>query len=339
MTERLTTNSTDIQRAGAALKAGELVAFPTETVYGLGANALDAEAVNGIFRAKERPASDPLIIHVHSLAQVPPLVKTFPPQAQQLAQTFWAGALTMILPKSELVPSVVSAGLDTVALRMPSHPVALALLKAANVPVAAPSANRFSRPSPTQASHVLADLDGRIAYVVDGGATTIGLESTVLELTQSPAVILRPGAVTREMLLPFLPDVVLHQRFLQADDAPKSPGMLAKHYSPRAALTYFKGEHAAQQLYEAAQVYQQAGQRVGVMISAVDASRLKELPTETWILAEDDNTIARDLFRAFRDLDARSVDVILVAYHARGGGLSLAIADRLSRAAEGDVVG
>ncbi|MTV49565.1 threonylcarbamoyl-AMP synthase [Heliobacillus mobilis] len=190
----------EIQEAALLLRAGKLVAFPTETVYGLGANALDVQAVQGIFRAKGRPSDNPLIVHITGLDELAPLVSDFPPMAQKMAELFWPGPLTIILPASKQVPAEVTAGLSTVAIRMPSHPVARELIRSAKVPVAAPSANRSGKPSPTTADHVRQDLWGRVDGLVDGGECTVGLESTVVDVTGDHPVILRPGGITREML-------------------------------------------------------------------------------------------------------------------------------------------
>src|SRR5215510_3508938 len=198
--EVLHVDSTDpdlelIRRAAECLRAGGLVAFPTETVYGLGAHALDRRAVHRVFVAKERPANDPLIVHAAAIDDIAPLVVDIPRAAKELAARFWPGPLTMVLRRSERVPDEVTAGLGTVAIRVPSHPIAQALLRCARLPIAAPSANRFSRPSPTRAAHVLADLDDRIDMILDGGPTNVGLESTVVDLASHPPTVLRPGAV------------------------------------------------------------------------------------------------------------------------------------------------
>ena len=235
-----------IARAAAYIRNGQLVAFPTETVYGLGAHALDRDAVRRIFAAKGRPSTDPLIVHVPSFDAVAPLTRNVHPLASVLARHFWPGPLTMVLPKSALVPDAVTAGLDTVAVRVPAHPVARALILAAGVPVAAPSANLFSRPSPTSAAHVLNDLDGRIDAIIDGGTTTLGVESTVIDLSGPLPTVLRPGAITLAALRK-VTNVAggAHQHMetasLDADRASPSPGMLAKHYSPRAPLTLYIG--------------------------------------------------------------------------------------------------
>lgn len=329
-----------IQSAAQALRAGLLVAFPTETVYGLGAHALDAEAVQGIFIAKKRPANDPLIVHIHDLSQLDALVSQIPAVVPLLAARFWAGALTLVMKKSEAVPDVVSAGLDTVAVRMPAHPIALDLLRAADVPVAAPSANLFSRPSPTHHDHVLQDLQGRIDYLIAGGATPIGLESTVLDLTGIPT-ILRPGAITREMLLDILPRVDVRQAHLKDDQNPTAPGMLEKHYSPDADLILVVGKNRRDALYDLAQQQIATGKRVGLMILAEDVERFAGLDCQQMILGQGGNLaeVAKNLFAAIRFLDQQSVDVILVAHvEDTPSGMGTAILDRLTRAAEGHLI-
>ena len=252
-----------IARAAARLREGGLVAFPTETVYGLGVHALDVDAVGRLFTVKGRPSHDPLIVHIASFEQIAPLVawQNAPAdradaqtRAAELARRFWPGPLTLVLPRAAGVPLEVTAGLDTVAVRIPSHPVARALLATAEVPVAAPSANLFSRPSPTQAAHVLQDLEGRIDIVLDGGPTTVGVESTVLDLTTSRPMVLRPGAVTLEMLRELLPDVELRGdtgQHSEADTGPlPSPGLLTQHYAPRVPMTLYEGAHATARMID-----------------------------------------------------------------------------------------
>jgi len=217
-------NPETIAQAAQILRAGGLVAFPTETVYGLGANALSAEAVSRIFAAKERPASDPLIAHIADMDQVDQIAINIPLLTDQLAAIFWPGPLTLVLTRHpDVVPANVSAGRDTVAVRMPAHPVAKKLIIAADMPIAAPSANLFSRPSPTTAQHVLADLRGRVDLILDGGATPVGVESTVLDLTQNPPVVLRPGGVSVEALREFIPDVRHTPHYLKESDAVTAP--------------------------------------------------------------------------------------------------------------------
>src|SRR3954470_23347993 len=260
-----------IRQASEILLRGGLVAFPTETVYGLGANALDTAAVQRIFGAKGRPASDPLIVHIAAIDQLDSVAADVPALAQLLAQAFWPGPLTLVLKRRPAIPATVSAGRDTVAVRMPDHAVPLALARAAGVPIAAPSANLFTRPSPTTAAHVLEDLDGRIDLLLDGGPTAIRLESPVLDLTSAQPMLLRPGGISIEALRQYIPDLSFTPRYLQSDaaePAPASPGMLLKHYSPRAELLLFAGppERALAQMRQAALAAIERGERVGVML-------------------------------------------------------------------------
>ena len=226
-----------IEEAAAALKAGKLVAFPTETVYGLGANALDEAAVKRIFAAKERPSTDPLIVHIAHVGQVTQCATAFPANARKLALSFWAGPLTLILPKKPSISDLVTAGLPNVALRAPSHRVARALMEMSGIPIAAPSANRFSRPSPTTAAHVKGDLDGRIDLILDGGPTDIGLESTIVDFTVDPPVVRRPGGITYEQVHSLVPEVVLATGEADESEPQVAPGQLMRHYAPRAELT------------------------------------------------------------------------------------------------------
>jgi L-threonylcarbamoyladenylate synthase len=324
----------DLARAADCLRRGGLVAFPTETVYGLGVHALNREAVVRLFEAKGRPANDPLIVHVATVADIAPLVTTMPGVASTLAARFWPGPLTLVLPRSRDVPVEVTAGLDTVAVRIPSHPLARALLAAAAIPVAAPSANLFSRPSPTRAAHVLEDLNGRIDMVLDAGPTEVGVESTVLDITVTPPRILRPGAITLEALQSVLPavDVATGQA---TGEAMRSPGLLATHYAPRAPLTVFQGEPAAARSALAAAIRAAAGRRVGVIASAGDARLLAGLPV---VVAEvgpdqDAEAMASRLYAALRELDEAKVDVILAREPSQTEGLWRALRDRLRRAA------
>ncbi len=325
----------DIARAADCLRRGGLVAFPTETVYGLGVHALDAEAVQKLFYAKGRPANDPLIVHVAEFAGIAPLVTAMPDAAATLAARFWPGPLTLVLPRSRAVPPAVTAGLDTVAVRIPAHPVAHALLTAARIPIAAPSANLFSRPSPTLAAHVLEDLNGRIDMIVDAGATDVGVESTVLDLTVSPPLVLRPGAITLEILQSVLPAV----RIASPSGEPaamRSPGLLPKHYAPRAPLTLFQGDPAAARnaMTALARHAIAAGQRVGVLATAGDARALEGLQVVIGELGPDDDAevAAAKLYAALRELDTAQVDVILARGAPGDEGLWRALGDRLRRA-------
>jgi L-threonylcarbamoyladenylate synthase len=353
MTDVLDTSAESIARAAECLRRGGLVAFPTETVYGLGAHALDADAVRRLFAAKARPATDPLIVHVSAWEDVEELVGedllTGPySRARRLAACFWPGPLTLVLPRGVRIPREVTAGLDTAGVRIPAHPVARALLVAARIPIAAPSANLFSRPSPTLAAHVLQDLDGRIDMVIDGGATNVGVESTVLDLTADVPTILRPGAVTREMLEQYLPTVAVggdlkaapYHPYHSEGTATPSPGMLAKHYSPRAPLTLYEGPHALERMVGVVSGSAERGQLVGVLVPREHAARFEDLPVRVEDLgpADDLRTMATRLYAALRELDASGVDAIFALGIDATEGLGTALRDRLRRAAAGRII-
>lgn len=330
----------DIARAADCLRGGGLVAFPTETVYGLGVHAFDRGAVRRLFDAKGRPANDPLIVHIGSLDELPGLVMEVPDIARALASRFWPGPLTLVMRRAANVPREVTAGLDTVAIRVPAHPVARALLEAARLPIAAPSANLFSRPSPTRAAHVVADLDGRIDLILDGGPTQVGVESTVVDLTVDPPIVLRPGATSVEALRDVIPLVRVRPdtgASGDADESMASPGMLAKHYAPRAPLTLYRGNPAALggALVEGARRALAARQRVGVLATTEDAEALRALPVMIAELGSglDADQIAARLYAALRQLDEQGVDVILARDVSTAEGIGRAISDRLRRAA------
>ena len=324
-------------RAAECLRRGGLVAFPTETVYGLGVHALDRAAVRRLFEAKGRPANDPLIVHVDAVDRIYALVADVPDETRALAARFWPGPLTLVLLRSSRVPDEVTAGLNTVAIRVPAHPVAHALLTAAGIPVAAPSANLFSRPSPTRASHVLDDLAGRIDLVVDGGATPVGVESTVLDLSGEAPTILRPGAVSIDMLREILPRVERRSAEAPSSGAMKSPGLLERHYSPRAPLTVYDGSDGVTRLVRDACTWIASGQRLGIMVADEDRDALVDVEhhgaTIAYLGSESDlATVASRLYAVIRELDASGVDRILVRGLAGEDGLAVAIRDRLSRA-------
>jgi L-threonylcarbamoyladenylate synthase len=328
-----------IERAASCLRRGGLVAFPTETVYGLGVHALDHAAVLRLFQAKQRPATDPLIVHVASLDDAGALVIEVPDTARQLAARFWPGALTMVMRRAPEVPREVTAGLDTVAVRVPSHPVARALLQAARLPIAAPSANLFSRPSPTTAAHVLEDLDGRIDMIVDGGATDVGVESTVVDLTGSVPEILRPGAIGIDALRRVVPTAIARSPLATpaSGEAMPSPGLLSKHYAPRARLLLYRGSKSrvATAMRQAAEDALRQGRRVGALATSADAVALHGLPVAIADLGGEGDTprFAARLYAALRELDAQHVDLILAGDPAGDDDLARAIRDRLRRAA------
>ncbi len=325
--------------AAQVIIEGGLVAFPTETVYGLGANALNAEAVERIFKAKQRPANDPVIVHIDELEQLKLVAIDIPPVAHKLAQHFWPGALTMILKRSHLVPDNVTAGQDTVAIRMPAHPVAQLLIHQSGVPIAAPSANRFSRPSPTSAVHVMHDLFGRVDVVLDGGNTHIGVESTIIDLTAPVPTMLRPGGVSLEELRMHLPSIAFRPQHILDDEIAPSPGTLLKHYSPDATVLVFSGEDDVvwDAMREKAQDLLETGRKVGIMLLDEDVLRFEGIPAQYAMLGKDKEAMAATLFSGMRELDAAELDFIMVRA-PEPSGLGLAIYDRLHRAAEGNII-
>lgn len=347
--DRTQPDAATMAAAGRRLRHGQLVAFPTETVYGLGAHALDAAAVADIFTAKGRPSTDPVIVHVASADALPSLAREVPPAARALAARFWPGPLTLILPKRREVPDVVTAGLDSVAVRVPAHPVALALLAAAGVPVAAPSANRFSRPSPTVAAHVLEDLDGRVDLILDAGPTDIGVESTIVDCTVTPPVVRRAGGVPFDVLAEVVPGVRVADAVVDVATAQRAPGQLLRHYAPKATMTVYAGETASVVARMAGELRAHVGRgaRVGVLapddvllalapVMAAAAARGRAV-TASLGKRHDPAAAAARLFAALRALDAEGVDVILAAGPDLAG-LGAAVWDRLRRASEGRIV-
>ncbi|MCY4064050.1 MAG: L-threonylcarbamoyladenylate synthase [Chloroflexi bacterium] len=323
--------------AGRMIRAGGLVAFPTETVYGLGANALDETAVAKIFAAKGRPSSDPLIVHIARFEQLSRVAQAIPAGAVELGRQFWPGPLTLVLQKAPCIPANLTAGLNTVAVRMPDHEVALALLQAADLPIAAPSANQFSRPSPTSAQHVIDDLADRVEVVLDGGNTPIGLESTIVSLVEDEPRVLRPGGISLETLREALPNLRYEPSYL-ADDAPSAPapGTMLRHYSPRARVILFSGADAAE-VYAAMRAEINSHERVGILASDADAREFAGLDVAIERLGADADEAAHHLFAALRSLDQQGVDCILARAPERRG-LGLALWDRLLRASVGSLV-
>ena len=320
-----------VLRAAELLRLGGTVAFPTETVYGLGANALDATAVGKIFAAKERPGWDPVIVHVCDRAMVERVAvvsETLAAKVEALAAAFWPGPLTLLLPRTAAVPDAVTAGRALVGVRMPAHPLALELIRVAGIPVAAPSANRFGRTSPTTAAHVLEDLDGRIDAVLDGGATSVGVESTVLDVGEM--LIYRPGAVTAEMISAVAGEVRMFVAAASEGAAPESlpsPGVGLRHYAPRARLVLVRD--GAEMRVRAAEL-RGAGERVGVMLpSGWDLDAASVFAWGPW---DDWEALARRLFAGLRELDESGATVIVCPV-PEGDGVSVALRDRLEKAA------
>jgi L-threonylcarbamoyladenylate synthase len=314
------------------------VAFPTETVYGLGADGLNASAVQRIFEAKRRPSSDPLILHVENASEFSKVARLEGREelVARLAARFMPGALTLVLPKHARVPPEVTAGGASVAARVPAHPVALALIAASGVPIAAPSANLFSRPSPTGAAAVLEDLDGRIDAVLDGGETQIGVESTVLSLIAAPT-LLRPGGVALEDLEALIGAVLLPgEAVLNEGNTQPSPGMLLKHYSPKAKLILLHhGANLEERLLEAARGANSS--RLGLLLPSHSLRILEGMEGTRFDLGDTPQSIASRLFTGMRALDAAGCGVILT-HQLEGAGLGRALNDRLFRAAEGRVI-
>ena len=316
-----------VYRAAETIRKGGLVAFPTETVYGLGANALDSRAVRGIFNAKGRPIDNPIIVHVADLEQVKMVAETVMAEAAVLMERFWPGPLTLILKKSARVPRNVTAGLDTVAVRMPRNEVALALIRASGVPIAAPSANVSGRPSGTTGEHVFDDLQGKIDLVLDAGPVEIGLESTVLDVSTLPPSILRPGVVTKEQLESVIGEVALGR---QSELLKRSPGTRHRHYSPTARVTLVR-ESDKESVRRLIEEGVKGGRRLGVMTCRPDLYQggeeviIKAMPPEL-------DEYASRMFAVIRELDGLGVDEIVVG-EVREEGIGVAVMDRLRRAA------
>ncbi|MDT8903720.1 L-threonylcarbamoyladenylate synthase [Anaeroselena agilis] len=324
-----------LDQAAAVLRQGGLVAFPTETVYGLGANGLDPGAVARIFAAKGRPADNPLILHIADVHEVNKLAARVPANAAALMAEYWPGPLTLVLARTRLVPDAVTGGLDTVAIRLPDSTVARELIRLAGVPVAAPSANTSGRPSPTTAGDVLADLAGRIELVIDAGPCGIGVESTVVDCTTPVPTLLRPGGVTLEMLIATLGEVEVDPALGGENIVPRAPGMKYTHYAPAAPMTLYEGEGgaaAAAVAGEAARL-EAAGRRVGAVVSAETALLLPPtVVAAVYGIRGDLDAAAANLYTALRLFDAEPVDVIL-AESVSEAGLGLAVMNRLRKAA------
>lgn len=305
----------DMERAGRLIAEGQLVAFPTETVYGLGADALDPEAAARIYAAKGRPSDNPLIVHIADFSDLERIAKVVPPQAKLLAEAFWPGPLTMIVWKNELVPYATTGGMETVAVRMPNHEVALELIRRSGRLIAAPSANTSGRPSPTLASHVYEDLHGKIPMILDGGEVGIGIESTIVDLTEATPMILRPGYITPEMIAEVLgEEVVIDPGIIAADDTtkPKAPGMKYKHYAPKADMVIVEG--GQEQVIAKINSLVHMQQQNGVKAAVIAAEETKERYDADVVLCMgsrmDEDSIAQHLYRILRECDELSVGVI-----------------------------
>lgn len=331
-----------IEAAGSLIARGELVAFPTETVYGLGGDALDPQASQKIYKAKGRPSDNPLIVHIADIADLGRIAKDVPQEAWILAEAFWPGPLTMIVHKNRVVPYATTGGLDTVAVRMPDHPVALALIRQSGCPIAAPSANTSGRPSPTEAAHVVQDLDGRIAMILDGGPVGIGIESTIIDLTTNIPTVLRPGYITEQRLSEALGrEVEADPAILAADKdcKPKAPGMKYKHYAPKADMIIVDGERDAvvHEINRCVESKRRNGLRTAV-IAADETGSLYRADEVLCIGARsDEETIARQLYGVLRKCDEHSVDAIYSESFSTAG-IGQAIMNRLLKAAGYQVI-
>lgn len=325
-----------IRRAAEIIQQGGLVGIPTETVYGLAGNALNGSVSRKIFAAKGRPSDNPLIVHIAAEEEARPLVKEFPEPARKLAAAYWPGPLTMVLPKSELVPMETSGGLSTVAVRLPAHPVANRLIRACGCPLAAPSGNLSGRPSPTTARHMLHDMDGRIDAILDGGPCGVGVESTVLALAEQKPRLLRPGGVTLEMLQRVVGAVTVDPAVLHklADGAQAaSPGMKYKHYAPKAKVILVKGD--AERYREFVNSKKAPG--VGALCFDEDRHLLK-VPSVPYGSGNDSAAQARELFDALRELDERQEIQLVYARCPEPEGVGMAVYNRLIRAAGFEVI-
>lgn len=324
-----------MEEAGSLLKAGALVAFPTETVYGLGANALDEKAAAKIYAAKGRPSDNPLIIHIADMESLPLITEEIPQAAVLLAEKFWPGPLTMVLKKSAVVPYGTTGGLDTVAVRMPSHPVALELIRHGGGYIAAPSANTSGRPSPTLASHVADDMDGIIPMILDGGAVGIGIESTIVDLTEGVPTILRPGFITKEMLEEVVGEVQMDRGLaVDAKVAPKAPGMKYRHYAPKAELIIVEGSSEAviEKINALTKDNETKGISTGIIgteetVGCYKTGLIKSMGTRS-----DELSISSQLYRILREFDESDAKVIYSESFEQGA-MGSAIMNRLLKAA------
>ncbi|MBQ7487009.1 MAG: threonylcarbamoyl-AMP synthase [Clostridia bacterium] len=329
-----------IRLAGSLIADGQLVAFPTETVYGLGANARDAEAVGRIFEAKGRPGDNPLIVHISCEAEIPPLVVAIPPHAKELMARFWPGPMTLIFPKSDAIPDAVSAGLDTVGIRMPGNDIARALIEASGCPIAAPSANRSGRPSPTSAQHVLEDMNGRIPMILDGGACEVGLESTVIDARGDVPVILRPGGITPEMVKEAVGAVRLDEHIMapvSEGERVRSPGMKYRHYAPKARTVIFEGtpERVVRTICERYDAELAAGGLPAIL--GFENHDYGDRQVLSLGIPEHPDEAANRLFAALRELDTEGRTLALCEALPLSG-IGLAVMNRMGRAAAFDIV-
>lgn len=333
--DRENINIDAIKKAGNFIKSGQLVAFPTETVYGLGADGLNDEACRKIFKAKGRPSDNPLILHISHISMLDNLVEEITDKHRKLFE-LWPGPMTLIFKKSDLIPDAVTAGGDTVAIRFPSDQIARALITEADTPIAAPSANISGRPSPTKARDVYQDMDGIIPVIIDGGESNIGIESTVIDLSGDEPIILRPGFYTYEFLKDILSDMRLDDSLVDSSKIPKSPGQKYKHYAPKAKLRVFIGEDVPTHLLSEAEKYKSDGKKVGILAFEEDKEKFNSYPYISLGSRKDLSTMSHVLFSSLREMDRLGVDLIL-AEGVKEKHLGKSIMNRMKKAAANDV--
>ena len=323
-------NLSKINRAAKAIKNGNLVAFPTETVYGLGADVFNEKAISKIFAAKKRPFNDPLIVHIADIKELSLLTDQVSSVALKLAAAFWPGPLTLVIKKSHLVSDLVTSGLDTVAVRMPNNNIALSLIKKANTPIAAPSANLFGRTSPTEAWHVVDDLEGNIEMIIDGGKTSVGVESTVVDTTIMPVQLLRAGGISVEALRKVVEKIKIGEKL---EKSFRSPGMMDRHYSPKAKLILVdeKGEIQIKEVIRQAMIYRAKGFNVGIMAKEENKKKYEKFEVKVIGKGNELKKCAANLFSVLRDFDKENYDVI-IAESLEKYGIGLAIMERLKKA-------
>lgn len=331
-----------IQEAGAIIRQGGLVVFPTETVYGLGANALEPEAVKKIFEAKGRPQDNPLIVHIADIEEIKPLVSEIPEMAKRFMEKFWPGPMTIILTKSSIIPDETSASLPCVGIRMPSNNVARELIRAAGVPIAAPSANISGKPSPTDVQRCIEDLSGKVDYIIGGNMCDIGLESTVIDCTSEPTCVLRPGGITLEMLREVDKDTYIDPAIMkkpEKDFKPKAPGMKYRHYAPKAPVKIVQGDlkKTIEKINEIVQNYIDENKVVGIMATDETSKYYEKGMVISLGSRENMISVSQSLFETLRTFDDKKVDIIISeAFEEKGVGV--AIMNRLKKSAGFDII-
>lgn len=329
----------ELTEAAAIIKNGGLVAFPTETVYGLGADGLNEKSVKKIYLAKERPSDNPLILHIGNIGQMDSLVREIPEVAWKCIEEFWPGPLTIIFKKSNIIPDIITAGGDSVAIRMPESSIARSLINLSSTPIAAPSANRSGRPSPTSAEHVKEDMLGKIDMIIDGGETGIGLESTVLDLSVEIPIILRPGGISYEDLKTIIPNLLEDKANLQSHQRPKSPGQKYRHYAPNSEMIVFQGDldDMVDNINKNIEKYISQGKKVGVMGTDETVEEYSKALVKSLGSRKDKKTIASNLFKVLREFDSLDVDIIL-AESVELDNIGKAIMNRMMKASSGKII-